>query len=117
MNCDDSSDSQENTENYDREGRRCHEEDEKICKQLRRFTDNMHIGMIVECVLLIVSIVVFLMTEDLTKKMTLSDKWTGLMIVIAAVSLLADHLTFCYKGKTPTKEKISTRQKNEKVYS
>ena len=117
MNCDDSSDSQENTENYDREGRRCHEEDEKICKQLRRFTDNMHIGMIVECVLLIVSAVVFLMTEDLTKKITLSDKWTGLMIVIAAISLLIDHLTFCYKGKTPTKEKISTRQKNEKVYS
>jgi hypothetical protein len=55
--------------------------------------------------------------EDLTKKITLSDKWTGLMIVIAAVSLLADHLTFCYRGKMPGKEKLSSHQRNEKVYS
>ncbi|SFC77320.1 class B sortase [Ruminococcus albus] len=113
----DCKDSHENYENNDTEERRCSEENEEICKQLRRFTDRMHIGMIVECVLLIVSIVVFLMTEDLTKKMTLSDKWTGLMILIAAVSLLIDHLTFCYKGKLPNKEELTTQQKDDKVYS
>ena len=113
----DYNDSHENYENNDTEERRCSEENEEICKQLRRFTDKMHIGMIVECVLLIVSIVVFLMTEDMTKKMTLNDKWTGLMILIAAVSLLIDHLTFCYKGKLPNKEELTTQHKDDKVYS
>lgn len=114
---DDTEDNDKDNDTNDKEEGECeeHEDEKTICKHLRRFIRKMYIGTILESILLTVSAVLFLMTEDLSKKMTLYDKWTGLMILIAAAGLFADYFTFRYRGKLPEEETPQQRSYTEYI--
>ena len=58
-------------------------------------------GILLEAVIFGVSAAVFLLTEDLTGRMGIRDRWTGLMILIAAAALLADIICLRYRGRRP----------------
>ena len=75
--------------------------DREIPKALRRFVRMQGIGIAAEVLLLAAAVIVFLRTEDLTKHMTVSDNYTGWMILIAAAALLADFICFRYRGRRP----------------
>ena len=77
------------------------EQDRKIYRDLRRFVTKMRIGIILEILLAVSAVIMFLMTENITKSVVIRDKWTGLMILIAYLALLADFICFRYRGERP----------------
>lgn len=83
-------------------------ETKKMIRRLRRFFHRMHIGIILEILIFILSVIVFVLTENITKPMTLRDKYTGWMILIAAFALLVDFICFRYRGKRPDTEEDHT---------
>ncbi len=74
---------------------------EKIRKGLRRFLRSMRIGVLLELLLFIIAVIVFLRTENITKPMVIRDEWTGLMILLTTLSLIADFICFRYRGERP----------------
>ena len=72
-----------------------------IVRGLRRFIRKCRIGIAVEAGLLILSAVVFLLTENLTKQAVICDGMTGWMLLIAAAALLTDFICFRYRGERP----------------
>ena len=70
----------------------------QTAKKLKRFVAMMRTGSLLEFLAFIVSVTVFFTTENLSKRMSVRDKWTGLMILITAVSLLIDYVCFRYHG-------------------
>ncbi len=89
----------EKTMDYDEEN-----EIQKIRKQLNFFLKKIWIGFGIEIVVFLLSIIVFLRTEDIHKRMILRDQWTGWMILIFAIALLVDFILFRYRGERPTQE-------------
>ncbi len=77
---------------------------ETVVKDLKHFLRKCRIGIIIEIITLIISVIAFLLTEDITARMGIRDRWTGLMILIAAAALLADIICLRYRGKLPDKE-------------
>lgn len=73
----------------------------QICRNLRSFIRKMRVGFLLELLLAAAAIVIFLLTENITKSVVIRDKWTGLMILIAYLALLADYICFRYRGKRP----------------
>ena len=49
----------------------------------------------------IAAVIVFVITENLRGRMGISDKWTGIMILIAAAALTADIIFLRYRGIRP----------------
>ena len=78
-------------------------ENEQVIDDLRHFLRKSRIGIILEILILLISVIAFLLTEDLTGRMGIRDKWTGLMILIAAVALTADFICLRYRGQRPEK--------------
>lgn len=76
----------------------------KICKGLRRFLRLIRIGVIAEILLFLISLIVFLLTENITRPMVIRDRWTGWMILLTALSLLADFICFRYRGERPDED-------------
>ena len=76
----------------------------QIVSDLKHFLRKSRTGLILEAIILIVSVIAFLMTEDLTGRMGIRDKWTGLMILIAAAALTADFICLRYRGQRPEEE-------------
>ena len=73
----------------------------RIISDLKHFIRKGRTGLITELLILIVSAIVFIITEDLKGRMGISDKWTGLMILIAAAALAADMICLRYRGIRP----------------
>ncbi|MCR5703069.1 MAG: hypothetical protein K6G85_00495 [Eubacterium sp.] len=57
-----------------------------------------------ELMLFLLSVVVFLKTENIQKPMVLRDQWTGRMIFIFGIALFVDFILFRYRGERPTQE-------------
>lgn len=77
------------------------EETEKLLHDLKHFLKKSKTGILLEAVIFGVSAAVFLLTEDLTGRMGIRDRWTRLMILIAAAALLADIICLRYRGRRP----------------
>lgn len=73
-----------------------------MIKDLRGFVRKMRIGFILEVCMVLVSAIVFLLTEDICKSVVLCDEWTWLMVLMAACILLIDFICFRYRGIRPT---------------
>ena len=78
-----------------------YDENNDIISDLKHFIRKCHVGVILEIIILIVSVIVFLITEDLTGRMGIRDRWTGIMILISAAALITDFICLRYRGKLP----------------
>lgn len=76
----------------------------KICSDLRGFVRKMHLGIMLEALIVIASAIVFILTENISKQIILSDEWTWLMVVMAASALVTDFICFRYRGIRPDNE-------------
>lgn len=80
--------------------------DADVIRGLKRFLWKMRIALILEILIFAFSVVAFLLTENITKRMTLRDEYTGGMIAVAAFALLIDFICFRYRGKRPDTEEL-----------
>ena len=74
----------------------------KYSKMLKRFRSKMSVGIAAEFIFTAAAVIVFLLTENITKPMVIRDKWTWLMLLIAYISLLIDFICFRYRGRRVT---------------
>jgi len=72
-----------------------------IISDLKEFIRKIVFGTVVEVLLLIVSAVLFLITENLSKPVVMRDRWTGLMILILSCVWIVDFICFRYRGERP----------------
>lgn len=77
------------------------EKQNQVIRDLKHFLRKGRIGLIAELIILIISAIAFILTEDLTSRMVIRDRWTGLMILIAAAALLTDFVFLRYRGSRP----------------
>ena len=82
-------------------GRKNYIEDEK---KARRFVLKFRIGVVLEILVCIVSVIAFLWTEDLSLPMALTDRWTPLMIILLLVCWLLDVLLVRFRKKGQKEE-------------
>lgn len=73
----------------------------KIIDDLKHFIKKGRVGLISEFLILLISVIMFILTEDIKGRMGLRDKWTGWMILIAALALTADFICLRYRGIRP----------------
>ena len=76
-------------------------EEDQVLSDLKHFVKKGRAGVISEILILIVSGLTFILTEDIQGRMCIRDKWTGAMIVISAFALAADYIFMRYRGKRP----------------
>ena len=84
-------------------------------RMLKRFRNKIRIGILAEFLLTAAAVIIFLLTENLTKPMVIRDRWTWLMLLIAYTALLADFLCFRYRGRRvtqPDQERIDQLKAN-----
>ena len=79
-----------------------------LIDDLKHFIRKMKMGVMIELLALVVSVIAFVLTEDITRPIVIRDEWTGLMIFIFAVSLLVDVLFARYRGERPPKEETES---------
>ena len=77
------------------------EDDPKAAKDLDFFKTKIMIGTLAEIICLSVSVTLFLKTQYLKGRISIIDKYTGTMIAIFALALIADFIFFRYRGKRP----------------
>lgn len=77
---------------------------EHIISDLKHFIKKGRIGLSAELLVLIISVISFIITEDLKGRMGICDKWTGVMILIAATALTIDFICLRYRGERPDEE-------------
>ena len=85
--------------------------EKKIISNLKHFIRKGRTGLVIELLIFIAAAIVFIITENLRGRMGISDKWTGIMILIASAALAADIIFLRYRGIRPdieTKEQIRT---------
>ena len=75
----------------------------EIVKNLKHFIRKGRMGLVAELLIFLVSAVFFLFTENLKGRMSILDKWTGIMILTASASLLTDFVCLRYRGERPEK--------------
>ncbi len=85
---------------------------QKTVRDLRSFIKKGHIGIWLEIGMLIVSAAVFFITEDVTGRMVIRDRWTWLMILIAAAALIVDFICLRYRGKLPEETETGEEDQN-----
>lgn len=88
---------------------------QKTVRDLRHFIRKGLTGILIEIIILIVSAVVFFMTEDLTGRMGIQDRWTGLMILIAAAALIVDFIWLRYRGIRPEDTENTESNKEKRI--
>ena len=74
---------------------------ESIYKNLQNFLVRMTVGVVLEIYLVIAAVIAFLLTENITMPMVMSDKWTWLMVLIFGLAIVADMVCFRFYGKHP----------------
>lgn len=72
--------------------------EQKHLKDLKRFLRFMYAGILIEFLLLLISVILFLLTESLKNPVVICDRFTGLMLMLCALALSADVLCFRYRG-------------------
>ena len=72
-----------------------------IAKDLNFFEKKIYVGIFIELLIFITSLIVFLKTEVISNNIALCDKYTYIMILLFLVSLIADFICFRYRGKRP----------------
>lgn len=77
------------------------EKQNQIVRDLKHFLRKGRIGLLLEFIILIISAIAFILTEDLKGRMVIRDRWTGIMILIAAAALLTDFICLRYRGELP----------------
>ena len=77
--------------------------DKNIVKNLKHFIRKGRTGLAAELLIFLVSAVIFLFTENLKGRMSILDKWTGIMILTASAALLTDFVCLRYRGERPEK--------------
>lgn len=78
----------------------------RLYDDLRRFVYKMRAGIVIELLIAVTAVLIFIFTEDMSKRLVLRDKYTWLMIVAEALALAADFICFRYRGIRP-EENIS----------
>lgn len=84
----------------------------EIYDDLRGFVRKMRAGIVIEMLITAAAVLIFIFTEDMSKRLVLRDKYTWLMIAIEALALAADLICFRYRGIRP-EEKISKEPDKE----
>lgn len=74
---------------------------EKVYKNLKSFLVRMTVGVVLEIYLVIAAIIAFVLTENITMPMVMSDKWTWLMVLIFGLAIIADIVCFRFYGEHP----------------
>ena len=77
---------------------------EELFFRVKRFTGKFIAGIILEVLLSIASIIAFILTEDMRLPMVIIDKWTPLMLLLLAGSILAEFILTRYKRPKKDKE-------------
>lgn len=95
-----------------REKKDTDEHTKNIYDDLRSFVRKMWIGIVIELLIAAAAVVIFLFTEDMSKRVVISDKYTWLMVVTEAAALTIDFICFRYRGIRPEEETI---QKNDEI--
>ena len=85
------------------------ETEKQIISDLKHFIKKGRTGIIVELLIFIAAAIVFIITENLRGRMGISDKWTGIMILIASAALAADMIFLRYRGIRPDIETEQVR--------
>ena len=80
------------------------QKNDRIISDLKHFIKKGRIGLLAELLVLIISVIAFIITEDLKGRMGIRDKWTGVMILIAAAAITIDFICLRYRGKRPEDE-------------
>ena len=71
---------------------------------LRSFVWKMRAGIIIELLIAVAAVLIFIFTEDITKRVVISDKYTWIMVVTEAAALAVDFICFRYRGIRPDDE-------------
>ncbi|MBR6969356.1 MAG: sortase, partial [Firmicutes bacterium] len=90
-----------------RKMRRFNEEQGSDLYEEERFTRRFRLGVALELADCILAVIAFLMTEDVTRPMTLIDRWTPLMILFLALCLIVDLRLVSYRGEDPEDGNVS----------
>lgn len=91
----------EENKNYEKTTKSDNNKINQIISDLKHFIKKGRLGLIAELLVLIISVIAFLLTEDLKGRMSIRDKWTEGMILIAAAALTIDFICLRYRGKRP----------------
>ena len=73
----------------------------RIYMNLKNFLVRMTVGVVLEVYLVIAAVIAFILTENITMPMVMSDNWTWLMVLIFGVAIITDIICFRYYGKHP----------------
>ena len=65
--------------------------------EMNRFTTRFTVGVVIEGVLAVLSVITFVLTQNLRKPMVIIDKWTPLMLILLIGCLVADITLTRYK--------------------
>lgn len=79
----------------------CADQHSEVYNGLKRFCRTAVIGLLMEAIATAAAILVFVLTEDIYRPMTIRDNYTGLMVAIFAASLLVDYIFLRCRGKRP----------------
>ena len=80
---------------------------------VKRFRNRIIIGTILELIICVVSVLVFLLTEDIRLPLTVIDKWTPYMILIFALCILTDIFLMRKKKNMREEEKKEAEEEND----
>lgn len=83
---------------------------EELLDDLIHFKKKLVSGFVLEIIAIIVSLITFILTEDMSKEMVLSDNWTWLMVLIFATSIVFDIIFFRYRGTRPEDDEKDTAE-------
>ena len=72
---------------------------EELFFKVKNFTRKFIAGIVLEVIFVIAGVIIFILTEDMKLPMVLIDKWTPLMLLILAGSVLAELNLTRYKRR------------------
>lgn len=76
----------------------------EIYDDLRSFVRKMRTGIVIELLIAAAAVLIFIFTEDLSKRLVIRDKYTWLMVLTEAAALAVDFICFRYRGVRPEDE-------------
>ena len=86
----------------------------KIKDKLKKFRIKANTGTAIEIFILVTSVLVFFLTEDMTTPVVMCDKYTPVMIAISALLFIIDVVCFVYRDiRILTPEEVAQMNKTE----
>ena len=70
----------------------------ELLRAINNFRRKIFSGIVIETLVLAASAVLFIFTEDMTKKIVMIDKYTPFMMALFALTLSVDVICFTYRG-------------------